>query len=413
MADWKKVIDINQVCEYKYSKCNIFFGVGAINKFEDILQRTGAKKVGFVASRGAYQKTGAWAILEKLLKEHNVEYKLYNKVTANPETVHVDEAREFFYGDNQWTPDFLCGIGGGSPIDACKALAITMKYPEQSCMDLFTFKFTPTESVPVVAINLTHGTGTESNRFAVVSVLVDENGQAMDIPFKPCIAYDISYPIYSIDDPALLVTLPGKQTLYTAVDALNHVTEACSTLLKTPFSINIAHEVVNYIVEYLPKAVADPEDLTARYWLLYASMLAGQAFDVSLLHLTHALEHTLSAYVPELPHALGLSMILPAVLKHCYDHNAEIFAYVYEKIIPNLEGKAGEGAMVAKKMEEWLVSVGITEKLKDFFTKEQVDTLVDSTHKTPGMDGLLALSPFEINDEILADIFESSFEYMP
>lgn len=91
-------------------------------------------------------------------------------------------------------------------------------------------------------------------------------------------------------------------TRFTTIDALNHVMEACTTTLCTPYSCTLAIEVVKLVHHYLPIVLDKPNDMRARYWLTYAAAIAGMAFDESLLHLTHALEHTLSAYVPTLAH---------------------------------------------------------------------------------------------------------------
>lgn len=79
-------------------------------------------------------------------------------------------------------------------------------------------------------------------------------------------------------------TLPYNQTKFTAIDAINHVTEAATTLAASPYSILLAKETIRLITRYLPQALAHPDDLVARYYLLYASSIAGISFDNGLLH---------------------------------------------------------------------------------------------------------------------------------
>ena len=171
-----------------------------------------------ISGKGAYIKTGAWDYVEKALKNNQIEYTNYAKVTPNPTTVAIDEA-------TAQAKDFgakaVIAIGGGSPIDTGKSVAILLEYPNNTAEELYEFKFSPEKAVPIVAINLTHGTGTEVNRFAVAT-LPSKN-------FKPAIAYDCIYPTYSIDDPQLMSKLSANQTLYTAIDAINHVVEAATT----------------------------------------------------------------------------------------------------------------------------------------------------------------------------------------
>ena len=146
-------------------------------------------------------------------------------------------------------------------------------------------------------VNITHGTGTECDQFAVVSILEGEQH-----PYKPALATGVIYPDYAIDDVRSMLSLTPDMIRFTSIDALNHVMEASTTIVATPYSQTLAKEVCYLVHRYLPVALKDPKDLRARYWLTYAAAIAGMSFDESLLHLTHALEHTLSAYVPTLAH---------------------------------------------------------------------------------------------------------------
>lgn len=110
------------------------------------------------------------------------------------------------------------------------------------------------------------------------------------------------YPDYAIDDVRTMLSMNADMVRFTSIDALNHVTEGCTTTIATPYSCTLAREVCYLVHRYLPIAMKDMADIKARYWLTYAAAIAGMAFDESLLHLTHALEHTLSAYVPTLTH---------------------------------------------------------------------------------------------------------------
>ncbi|MGI9861919.1 iron-containing alcohol dehydrogenase [Moorella naiadis] len=201
-------------------------------------------------------------------------------------------------------------------------------YPDKTARNLFLLEFTPTKAAPIIAINLTHGTGTEANRFAVVSIPERE--------YKPAIAFDCIYPLYSIDDPALTVKLPANQTRYVTIDAVNHVVEAATSKVASPYCVLLARETVRLTARYLPQVMAHPEDLTARYYLLYASLIAGIAFDNGMLHFTHALEHPLSAVKPDLAHGLGLAVLLPAVIKQIYPAVPEVLASILAPVILDL-----------------------------------------------------------------------------
>lgn len=397
---WEKSISINDVSEIR-GKSTVYLGCGAIEKIFDIsseLKAQGIDKVLIVTGRSSYKSTGAWDYVEKALKVNDIEFVLYDKVTANPTTTHVDEASEM---GRKLGAKAVIGIGGGSPIDAAKSAAIMTLNPDHNTADLYEYRFTPEASLPVIAINTTHGTGTEGNRFAVVSVLEKE--------YKPAIAYEFSYPLYSIDDPKLMVSLPPHQTTYTAVDAVNHVIEACTTKGDNPYVILLAKETVRLVAEYLPKALKDGNDLEARYYLTYASLIAGICFDNGFLHLTHALEHPLSAVKPDLAHGLGLAMLLPAIVKNVYPACYGILGDVLSPMVPELKGDASEAEAAAAGVKKWLESVGVEETLTTTgFSEDSVDRLVQLAFETPSLSLLLDSSPVEATRELVGAIYKDS-----
>ncbi len=393
---WEKDIDIHEVREIRTRTC-VYFGCGAINKIQDIakdFKSKGLDKVIVMSGRNAYKATGAWAVVEEALKANGIAYVNYDGVTPNPTTIAVNEAAKIA---KDFGAKAVIAIGGGSPTDAGKSVAILLKYPDKTANDIYEFTFTPEEAAPIVAINLTHGTGTETNRFAVVTIPEKE--------YKPAIAYDCIYPMYAIDDPALMTKLSPKQTRYVSIDAVNHVVEASTSTVTSPYAVTLAREVIALVAQYLPKAIENPDDLEARYYLAYAAMLGGVCFDNGLLHYTHALEHPLSAVKPELSHGLGLAMLLPAVVKNIYTAKAETLKYILEPIA----GKVDSAEAAANGIYEWLKSVGVPSKLKDEgFTEADIPNLVNLAFTTPSLDGLLAIAPTKATKEAVEEIYRNS-----
>ncbi|ACL75266.1 iron-containing alcohol dehydrogenase [Ruminiclostridium cellulolyticum] len=397
---WENKIDINQVVEIR-AKTTTFFGVGAINKMADIaanLSGRGITKVIVMTGKSSHIKTGAWDVTKKALEDNGIKYLLYSKVTPNPTVDQVDEATA---EAETFGAEAVIAIGGGSPIDAAKSVAILLAYPEKNATELYELTFVPDKAVPVIAINLTHGTGTEVDRFAVVSIPAKE--------YKPAIAYDCIYPLFAIDDPSLMTKLPAEQTIYVSVDAINHVVEASTTIVTNPLAILLAKETIRLVAKYLPIAIKEPDNLTARYYLLYASLIAGTSFDNGLLHYTHALEHPLSAVRPDLAHGLGLAMLLPAVVKEIYPASGEVLAEIFEPILPGLKGTADEADKAFTGLRNWIESVGIKSHLRDEgFDDSVVDKLVNLAFETPSLDGLLALAPVKATKESVKNIYVNS-----
>lgn len=402
---WESLINVDDVREIRLAS-KVFFGCGAIAKIDEIcedLVKEGIKRVIVISGKNAYKTTGAWDYCEKAFKKHNIAYINYDKISPNPVATDVDEATKIAL---DFKAEAVVAIGGGSPIDAGKSVAIMMKYPEKTTNELYEMEFAPTEAAKIVAINLTHGTGTECNRFAVVTI-AEKN-------YKPAICYDCIYPSYSIDDPSLCLSLSDHQTRYTAIDAVNHVIEAATTIVASPITIEFARRVIELVATYLPEAIKDPSNKRARYWLMYASMLAGTAFDNGLLHFTHALEHPLSAVKPNLAHGLGLSMILPAVVETIYASRPEVLKYILAPISSDLRPEGADAARAAKAMENWLFDMGVTSKLTDEgFSESDIKDLVELVYETPGLTGLIEIAPVDGSERAIERIYKKSLHKMP
>ncbi|WP_024821598.1 iron-containing alcohol dehydrogenase [Aminobacterium mobile] len=397
---WDHKVAINEIREIR-TRTTAYLGVGAIKKIDDIIEALasqGIKRVLCVTGHSSYKKTGAWNYVIAAFKKHGIDYVLYDKVTPNPTADSVDEATQMGL---QFKAQGVIAIGGGSPIDAGKSAAILMEYPHKTARELFELTFIPAKAAPIVAINLTHGTGTEVDRFAVVSIPEKE--------YKPAIAYDCIYPLYAIDDPALMTGLSPDQTRYVSIDAVNHVVEAATSVVASPYSILLAQETVRLVSTYLPQALQHPTDLTARYFLLYASLIAGISFDNGLLHFTHALEHPLSAVKPNLAHGLGLAMLLPAVLKQIYPAQPEVLAALFTPVVGILKGEPAEAEKVAKAVEKWLFDLGVTSKLADEgYKEEDLDRLTELAMTTPSLDGLLSVAPVPASRDTIRTIYKES-----
>lgn len=393
---WEQDIDIHEVREIR-TRTTVYFGCGAIYKIKDIAKEFKSKnldKVIVMSGKNAYKATGAWDVVEKALKDNNINYINYDGVTPNPTTTAVNEAAKIA---KDFGAKAVIAIGGGSPTDAGKSVAILLKYPDKTANDIYEFTFTPEAAAPIVAINLTHGTGTETNRFAVVTIPEKD--------YKPAIAYDCIYPAYAIDDPALMVKLSPKQTRFVSIDAVNHVVEAATSKVASPYAITLAREVITLVAKYLPKAIENPNDLEARYFLAYAALMGGVCFDNGLLHYTHALEHPLSAVKHELSHGLGLAILLPAVVKNIYSAKSETLNYILEPIA----GCVNTPDEAAKGVYEWLKSVGVPNRLRDEgFTEVDIPNLVNLAFTTPSLDGLLAIAPTDATKEAVEEIYRNS-----
>ena len=224
---WETKMNINQVVEIR-TRTLCYFGVGALQKVNDIcdyLKDQGISAVLVTTDEIVYKVTGVWEVLQPALESRGIKYALYTKVVPNPTVDGIDEAAAM---GKKIKAGAVIGIGGGSAIDTGKSAAVLLHpdYAQYNARDQYLFKFDSANAVPIIAINTTHGTGTEVDRFAVASI--------PELNYKPALAVDSIYPTFAIDDPAIMTKLPTGQTIYTAVDALNHVVEAATSLVTSP-----------------------------------------------------------------------------------------------------------------------------------------------------------------------------------
>ncbi len=390
--------DINRVVQIRGGSVT-FFGIGAIDRFPeimDIYKARGLSRAAIITGRNSYRISGAWEKIEDVLSQKKIEYIHYDGIRANPSVDQIDEAVKRV---SDFKPQFVIGIGGGSVLDASKIVAALLKNTGKEARDIYVREFVPQEALPVVAVNLTHGTGSEIDRYAVATVpeLKDKSGAAAE-----CL-----YPEYSIDDPTLMLTLPEKQLIYTSLDAVNHLVEAATTTLSSPYTVMLAREGIDIVARWLPVALKDPSDLEARYWLLYASVLGGIAIDCAVVHITHPLEHTLSAVKPKLEHGLGLSILLPSVVKAIYDVQKDVLDLILD---PITRGKRG-ALEVAQEVEQWIASFGVKEKLQDVgFSDDDIQDLVKYTMDAQAGGGSLSLAPVKVTEEMVRQIYKESLK---
>jgi alcohol dehydrogenase class IV len=199
----------------------------------------------------------------------------------------------------------LVAVGGGSPIDAAKGIAIAAVNPERG-RDLDYRREFAVPGLPIVAVPTTAGTGAETNAFGVVTDPAAHR--------KFYVGHASTMPAAAILDPALTVGLPRPVTAATGMDALTHALECYLSLHPNPWSDGIALQAIRMIAVNLPRACDDGADLFARSQMLLAAHMAGVAMANTGLGLCHAIGHSLGGRW-DIAHGVALSMLLPDVLR--------------------------------------------------------------------------------------------------
>jgi alcohol dehydrogenase len=196
-------------------------------------------------------------------------------------------------------------VGGGSPIDAAKGIALAAVNPQRG-RDLDYRRQFSAPALPIVAVPTTAGTGAETNAFGVVT---DPRSRR-----KFYVGHASSLPVAAVLDPGLTVGLPPPATAATGMDALTHALESYLSVRANPWSDGIALQVIRMIAVHLPRAYADGGDLEARSQMLLAAHMAGIAMASTGLGLCHAVGHALGGRF-DIAHGVALTAVLPQVLR--------------------------------------------------------------------------------------------------
>ena len=287
------------------------FGAGMLNKLSE--QRLPGKKALIVISNGKSTRANGYLDrTEEKLKKAGVDFAVFDKVQANPlrSTVMEGAAAAREHGC-----DFILALGGGSVMDASKAIA-AMAANEGDLWDYIQSgtggrKALANKPLPLVCITTTAGTGSETDSGAVISN--DETHE------KPGFVDDALFPVLSVVDPELMLSVPPKFTAYQGFDALFHSTEVYISSMANLMSDMYAITAIENVSRNLAKCVKDGNDIEARTKVAFGNTLSGSAMCVGACTSEHSLEHAMSAWHHELPHGAGLIMISLAFYQHFID----------------------------------------------------------------------------------------------
>ncbi|MDC4249460.1 iron-containing alcohol dehydrogenase [Clostridium perfringens] len=286
----------------------------------EVLKSLEGKKAFIVIGGGSMKRFGFLDKVLSYLKEANMETKVFEGVEPDPsvETV-MKGAKEM----EEFNPDWIVSIGGGSPIDAAKAMWIFYEYPD------FTFEkaIVPfglpklRRKAKFVAITSTSGTATEVTAFSVIT------------DYKAKIKYPLAdfeiTPDIAIVDPSLAETMPEKLVAHTGMDALTHAIEAYTASLRSNFTDPLALKAIEMVNMHLVNSYKG--DMEARGEMHEAQCLAGMAFSNALLGIVHSMAHKVGA-VFHIPHGCANAIFLPYVIKYnrkaCEDRYAQIARHI-------------------------------------------------------------------------------------
>ncbi|MDO4357648.1 MAG: iron-containing alcohol dehydrogenase [Clostridia bacterium] len=381
---------------------DLYHGKGALEALKDL---KGEKAI-VVVGGGSMKRFGFLDKVVAYLKEAGMEVKLFEGVEPDPS---VDTVMKGAAAMTEFGPDWIVAIGGGSPIDAAKAMWAFYEYPETTFEDLiipFNFPTLRTKA-KFCAIPSTSGTATEVTAFSVIT------------DYKKGIKYPLAdfniTPDVAIVDPALAETMPQKLTAHTGMDAMTHAIEAYVSTLHCDYTDPLALHAIKMISNDLVASYNG--DMEARDRMHNAQCLAGMAFSNALLGIVHSMAHkTGAAYTGgHIVHGCANAMYLPKVIKFNAKEPEAAKRYAEIADFLGLEGKCDNCKVEAliKHIQNLNAQLNIPTCIKDYEggiidEKEFLDKLPTVAELAVG-DACTGSNPRSINPEQMAQLLKCCF----
>lgn len=368
---------------------NILVGSGTLAQLPQIGEKLGGKKA-FILSGPSLYKNGLVDRTISYLASARIDAEYFTEIEANPCVTTVDKATRAFLASGA---DFIVALGGGSPMDVAKAVAVVARYGG-SITDYEGAHKVPGKIIPMIAIPTTAGTGSEVTAF---SVITDHTRNYKLTVFS----YEL-LPEYAILDPELITTVPASVAAACGIDAFIHAQEAYVSLAASPFSEAMSEKAMELIGGSIRSYVANRSDEAAAADMLIGSLLAGIAFSYARLGNIHAMSHPLSAYF-DIPHGVANGVLLPVILEYNALADQGKYLKIYNDISPMKKTvQEFEPGMLVEAVRDLLKDIGIPEgiieavhsvKGKENITREEIEALIEPMAADAYKSGNISVNP--------------------
>ncbi|MBD1558761.1 L-threonine dehydrogenase [Vibrio sp. S9_S30] len=368
-------------------------GAGCLTQAVDSIQSQGFKK-GLVVTDKVLNQIGVVKQVNDLLADRAIATVVYDGTQPNPTISNVNEGLELLIENGC---DFVISLGGGSPHDCAKGIALVAanggKIADYEGVDQ-----SEKPQVPLIAINTTAGTASEMTRFCIIT---DEERH-----IKMAIVDKHTTPLMSVNDPELMLAKPASLTAATGMDALTHAIEAYVSTAATPITDAVAIKAIELIQAHLRTAVNQGEDIKAREQMAYAQFMAGMAFNNASLGYVHAMAHQLGGFY-DLPHGVCNAVLLPHVQKYnaqvCPERLKDVAAAMGVNVTNLTDEQGAEAALNAIK--QLSLDVGIPTGLEALGAKpEDIPLLAENALK----DACGLTNPKQATHDEISSIFAAA-----
>jgi alcohol dehydrogenase len=295
-------IDREQSFSFPAVHTQIIFGFGVLGQLAAKIREIGGSKVLVVTDAGVV-RAGVVGRVSGALTDADIPHRVFSEVPQDSSTRVIDHAVQILRADSC---DVVVAVGGGSALDAGKAVALAATNPSPLTQYAGLNKVRK-PGLPMIAIPTTAGTGSEVSYW---SVMTDD-----DTKLKISVGGELVFPRVALCDPELTLGLPPLITATTGMDALTHAVESYVNKSYQPISEALTWRAIELIGRSLLRAVSDGSDREARYEMLLGSTLAGIGMNPTRLGIVHALAMPLGSWHLKIPHGTGNAVLLPHVME--------------------------------------------------------------------------------------------------
>jgi alcohol dehydrogenase class IV len=370
-----------------YLPVEIVFGVGAIQKLGDITSKYGHNAL-IVTGKHSIARSGLLVRIRETLERHRIQVAMFSEIEPEPNVETVDRgarrARDF-------KTDVVIGIGGGSAIDAAKAIAFTTRQ-QHSAEDYLNGRKMEGFGLPIVAVPTLAGSGSECSPTVVLS----DPKKCHKSSFRnACL-----FPRIALIDPELAVTASPQITSISGIDALTQAIEAYVSKYANPLTKALALESTRLIYRSLERSFNYPKDVDARSDLAWGAAMTGYAFSCSRLGAAHGLAHPLG-HRYRIPHGLACGILLPYIINFNRQVAGDDYAMLCQ--IMELEGSDDPVDRLISAIEALLTALDMPLGLNKYkITSESMNTLARESMPS----GSLAANPREATEKDLTWILD-------
>ena len=373
----------------KLAGSQLLFGDGCLEHLKSIP----TKRAIIVTGGSSMERSGMLAKVEGYLKEAGAKTAVFKNVEPDPSFDTVMRGADAM---KSFEPDLIVALGGGSPMDAAKAMWVYYEHPELTTLEeVLTANPFPTlrKKARFCCIPSTAGTASEVSRSVVITDKGAKHGLG-NMEMMPDIA---------ICDPEVTVSMPPRITAETGMDAMTHALEALVSNRANYVSDILAERAIEDIYHTLPKAYENGKDIAAREIMLNASMIAGMAFTNVSLGIVHSMAHTIGSYF-HVAHGLADAVILPYIIR--YNSADSRAAERYDAMAKKLGGEN-----MADMIEQLNRKLGIASRIGELVEdKDAYMAKLDEMAAMAKADGCTKTNPVIPDLEGFKELFVKVYE---